>query len=122
MIGGRLRHRITLLRPVDPETQTGAGEVVPEFEVWVEDLPAEIMPFGSREYFGAQQVQSDATSRIRIRWMPGLHERLRVRHELTEFSPPEVEEYDIESIQPDKTLRKEVWLMVKNRSTEGFRQ
>lgn len=122
MNGGKLRHRITLLEPND--TQNRAGESLPAF-VPVEgatDLPASIEPLGSREFFAAAQVQVEADARIRIRWFPGVHERMRIEHKLTEFSPYEFEYYDITGIQSDKTLRRDIWLIVKKRSTEGFRQ
>lgn len=121
MMSGKYRHRITLERPND--VQAASGEVVPEFVTFAENIPAAIEPLGSREFFAAAQIQSEVSNKIRFRWFRGVHARMRVRHELTEFSPVEIEYFDIEG-EPivDLTGRREITLYVRKRSTKGFRE
>jgi SPP1 family predicted phage head-tail adaptor len=121
MRSGSLRHRITIETPNDARQAT--GEVVPDFVTFAANIPASIEPLSSREFFAAAQVQSEVGCRIRIRWMRGITERMRIRHELTEFSPPEVEYFSIEG-QPltDDTGRREILMYVVRRSTQGFRE
>jgi len=121
MISGRLRHRITLQRPADDRDRS--GEVTSEWVDFAVNVPASIEPLSSREFFAANQVQSEVSCRIRMRWIPGVHERMRVVHMQNEFSPPEAEIFDIEGAPiVDPTLRREILLYVRRRSTKGFRE
>ncbi|WP_110693293.1 phage head closure protein [Salinicola halophyticus] len=66
MQAGKLKQRVTLMRPVEgPKDKY--GQATTEFEkiatVW-----ASVEPLRGREFFAAQQVNSEITTRIRIRY------------------------------------------------------
>ncbi|HDR1907264.1 TPA: phage head closure protein [Pasteurella multocida] len=73
---GKLRHRITLQKQVNTLNEFGA--TVTEWQdfavVW-----AEIKPFFGREYFAAQQMQSEITTQIFIRYLPEVLPTMRVK-------------------------------------------
>lgn len=88
MKAGRLRHVITLQR--NEPTKNDLGEPTPN---WVDyaDCDAEIMPLRGREFFDAQQVNAELTTRVRIRWVEGVKAEHRVIFEgrtLEIASPP----------------------------------
>lgn len=118
MQAGSLRHRVSIENPVDTQDSTGAP--IPTWESVAEDLPASIQPLTGRELFAAQQVQSDTTTKITIRWIKGVTSRMRVLHSLGE-SPEVVEVYNIEAVLPDSTGRRTLQLLCRLRAAEGFR-
>ena len=73
---GRLRHRITLMRQVNEINDYGA--TITKWEsiatVW-----AEVKPLSGREYFSAQQVQSEITTQIWLRHLDGIESSMRVK-------------------------------------------
>ena len=72
---GDLRHRITLQECVSGQNE--AGQPIQEWHdvatVW-----AAIEPLRGREYWAAAQVQSEVTTRIRIRYRSGIRPDMRV--------------------------------------------
>lgn len=117
MRAGRLRHRVRLQRRV--ETQQATGEITWSWadlaEVW-----ASVEPVAGREYFAAAQVQSEITTRIRIRYRPGLNAKLRVVFIAEPGSPGEVKYYDVRSVINYAERDREVHLMCTERGAEGF--
>jgi len=101
MRAGSLRHRVTIQQPV-VDTAWGGATTWEEFaKVW-----AAIEPLRGRELIAAQQVQSETTAKITIRYLAGITPDMRILHgsrifELT--SPP---------IDPEERHR-ELQLMVK---------
>ena len=75
MNSGKLRHRVTVEGLT--ETQDASGDVVKSYTV-LGSVWAAIEPLSGREYFQAQQVVSEATSRIRLRYLPGVVPSSRV--------------------------------------------
>ena len=73
---GKLRHRIEL-----QEKTTGRDSFGSEVEQWNTKATvwASVEPIAGREYFLAQQVQSEVTHRIRIRYYAGLQSDWRIR-------------------------------------------
>lgn len=69
MRSGRLRHRIVLQRRTGAENDFGEPT-----DTWsdVATLSAGIEPISGREYFAAQQVQSEVTHRVTIRYFEGI--------------------------------------------------
>jgi SPP1 family predicted phage head-tail adaptor len=114
---GRLRHRITLQRRV--ESQEATGEVTWSWadvaEVW-----ASVEPIAGREYFAAAQVSSEVNTRIRLRYRPGLNEKLRVVFISEPGSPGLVHYYDVLSVINWQERDREVHLMCRQRGAEGF--
>lgn len=121
MQSGKYRHRIILLRRVDG--QSGSGQVEHTYVPIASDVPARISPVAGREFFAAQQVQSDVTTRISIRWRNDVDETCRVIHEYDHsVSPPLADAYDIKAVLPDeKTGRRELVLMCSKTIAEGWR-
>lgn len=118
---GELRHKVTIERPVPGRSERGGprDEWVPHLSnIW-----AEVRQLGPREQMLAQQVQSSITTKIRIRYRPGLDATMRVRWQHGEGgSPTTVEFFDIEGPPiPVEGRTDEIWLMCVKRDAEGYR-
>lgn len=74
---GKLRHRVTLQKQINAPNDYGA--TVTKWRdiatVW-----AEIKPLSGREYFSAQQVQSEVTTQIWLRYRDDVKPTMRVNH------------------------------------------
>jgi len=99
---GDLRHRITIQQPV--ESSNTFGEVEKTWQdiatVW-----ASIEPLRGREYFDSQQINAEVTTRIRIRYRPGIKPKMRVVYGERIF--------DIQSVIDVEERHKEIHLMCK---------
>lgn len=73
---GKLRHRITIQRQVNEVNDYGAPVTI-----WknVATVWADIRPLSGREYFSAQQVQSEVTTQIWIRYHQGIVPTMRIK-------------------------------------------
>jgi SPP1 family predicted phage head-tail adaptor len=124
---GRLRHRVRLQRQVDHEDSS--GEVV---RMW-EDLDlsdsstdgkvaAAIEPLSGREFVAAQQINSEASVRVTIRWRPGIESSMRVVHESYPGSPALTDIYDVLAALADPVInRRWITLLCARRTAEGYR-
>ena len=79
---GKLRHRITLLRQVNEVNDYGAST-----QTWkrVATVWADVRPLSGREYFSAQQVQSEVTTQIWLRHIEGIKPTMKVKFRKREF-------------------------------------
>ena len=79
---GRLRHRITLMRQVNEINDYGAT-----MTKWksIATVWAEVKPLSGREYFSAQQVQSEITTQIWLRYIEGIKPTMKVKFGKREF-------------------------------------
>lgn len=79
---GKLRHRITLLRQVNEVNDYGAST-----QTWkrVATVWADVRPLSGREYFSAQQVQSEVTTQIWLRHIDGIKPTMKVKFGKREF-------------------------------------
>ena len=118
MRSGPLRHRVWI--QVRRETQDATGSVVWTFADWLQRW-ASIEPLMGREYFAASQVQSDVTTRIRLRYVEGLTPKMRVRHVRGAESPTIDDFYEIESVLVPNEGRRETVLMCRKMDGEGWR-
>lgn len=78
MQAGRLRHRVTIEELLTEQDSDGAT-----VEAWTPIGPpvsAEIVALSGRELIAAQAVQSKVSTRIRIRYRPGIKPSMRVVH------------------------------------------
>ena len=86
----QLRHKITL--QARQETRSPYGEVSIEWadiaSVW-----AHVAPQSGRDYFAAQQVQSEVSTRVTIRYRDDVDATMRVTHR--------GKTYGIEAVLPD---------------------
>lgn len=87
---GQLRHRVTL--QVASRTRTARGNVT---ETWndIATVWARIRAVSGREYFAAQQAQSEVKTEITARYRRGVTPAWRVKHGNSI--------YDIEAVLPD---------------------
>jgi SPP1 family predicted phage head-tail adaptor len=112
---GTLSKRVMIQRRV--ETQNEVNEVVISFIDWYE-VWASIEPLSGREYFAAQQVSSDVSTRIRIRSLSGVTQKMRV---LYKKAPDDTQVYEIDSVIPVREGNREIDLMCRKVFAEGFR-
>lgn len=115
MRAGRLSRRVTIQERV--ETQNATGEVVWTWQdvacVW-----AEIAAVNGREFFSAQQIQSNVTHTILIRWRRGIVAKMRVVED--GGSCGDTVYYDIEAPLAN-ARRTELRLMCVTRDADGWR-
>lgn len=121
MQAGRLRHVITIEEPIASRDATGG--IVTTWQTWADGVRASIEDLSSRERELLSQVAGEVTARIRIRYRPGVHEKMRIRHVREHSGSPQVVDYyDINGITRDlATARRELQLVCTRRSAEGFR-
>lgn len=72
---GKLRHRIKIQQQIN--TQNDYGALVTEWQDVV-SCWAEVKPLMGKEYFTAQQVQSEVTVQIWLRYRAGIMPTMRV--------------------------------------------
>lgn len=72
---GKLRHRITLQEYIATRDSFGA-----EVEAWVDigTVWASIEPLSGREFFAAQQVNAEVSTKITLRYRTGIKPEMRV--------------------------------------------
>lgn len=72
---GRLRHRITFLYLAKEQDEVGDTVLVerPWKTVW-----ASVEPLKGREYFEARKIQSEASHKITIRYLPGITPEMKI--------------------------------------------
>jgi len=77
MQAGRLRHRIDIEQNVG-QTDS-AGEVIPDWQTWLANEPAEVIQTGGTESLRGHSIQATATHIVRVRFREGFHEEMRIR-------------------------------------------
>lgn len=105
---GKLRHRITLQQVT--RTPDGIGGYT---ETWtdVATVWAAVEPLRGRELFDAEQVQSEITHRVRIRYRSGVDSSMRVRFGARLFR--------IQSVIDVDERHREIQLMCQEVGTDG---
>lgn len=120
MQAGKLRHVLTVEQQQESQDpETGAIRVV-----WVpvlERIRAEVLPDRASEFFAARQVQSTTNAMIRIRWLPGITAKMRIKHHLRDGPDPLVELWDIQGVVPFQDRFRELRLYCLSREADGFR-
>ena len=102
MKAGQLNQRVTIERLTETVDKYGdsTSEWVTLATVW-----AAVEPLVGREYMAALQVQASVTTRIRMRYRPGVTPADRVTHE--------GHTYGIESVIDVRSQRRELVLMCR---------
>lgn len=72
----RLRHKITIQK--ETEVPDGGGGFEIGWTNFASGVFASVEPLRGRELFEAQQLQSEITHRIRLRYRPGIKAEMRV--------------------------------------------
>jgi SPP1 family predicted phage head-tail adaptor len=89
---GRLRHRIQIVKP--KLTQDATGGTVIDDDSLVASVWAAIEPLTGRELYAAQQMVSEVTHKITIRWMDGIKSNMNVRFGGREFQIQSIQNPD----------------------------
>lgn len=114
MLTQRLRHRGDLEAPTRVQDPVTGAVTTTWSTVRAPGEPliaAEIVPLSGREFTAAQSMQAGVTTRITIRWRPGVTALQRFVHEGAV--------YDIRAVLPDHTLRKHLTLMCETGVNDG---
>lgn len=80
---GRLRHRVEIQQQVS--TVDSSGETSIEWET-VDTVWAAVEPLSAREYIAAQQIGSQITTRITIRYRDDIVPSMRILHGSTIYN------------------------------------
>jgi SPP1 family predicted phage head-tail adaptor len=94
------------------ETTNSTGEVTWTWSDY-KTLRAAVEPLRGQEYFAARQLQSSTTTRIRLRYISGLTNKMRVKHG--------GRYYAIEGIINPEMRNRELQLMCVEREADGWR-
>ena len=80
---GRLRHKIIIEKPT--ETTSDTGDVI---QSWAEfaTVWAEVTPLRGREYWASKQITSEITGKIKIRYLNGITQKMRVKFDSRIFN------------------------------------
>ena len=78
MNAGRLRHRIDIQQELT--TQNAYGEPTQSWVTFASGLYCSIEPIRGKEYFSADMVQAEVSHRVRMRYMPGVHPKQRIKY------------------------------------------
>lgn len=102
MKAGQLDQRVTVERLDQGQDEFGGPLTTwtPLFTAW-----AAVEPLAGREYLAAAAIQSEVTTRIRLRYRPGITSADRVMHE--------GREYNIVSVIDYKSAHRELVLMCR---------
>jgi SPP1 family predicted phage head-tail adaptor len=92
MGAGRLRHRVSI-EALTTDLDSDGAQVEDWTDAFGQRFSAEISPLSGREMIAAAAVQSEVTTRIRIRYRAGVTASMRVNHRGTV--------YDIKAVIPD---------------------
>jgi SPP1 family predicted phage head-tail adaptor len=99
---GQFRHRIKIQRYTAVQNSLGEEE-----KTWVDDCKiwASVEPLKGREFFKAQTINAEVTTKITIRYREGISSKMRVVFEGRNF--------DILSVMKVEERKKEIELMCK---------
>lgn len=110
MLAYRLRHRVRIENYTegrDPNT----GAVINGWEVFLDNVPAEVLTGPGREFYQSGATQSEVAARINMRWFPDLTQEMRIIWNGVI--------YNIASIETDLTGRREYRLRCTGGVNEG---
>jgi len=94
MKAGILRHRVELQEKILPVERNEFGENDPTEWVTISQMYASIMPLSARELIIAQQMQSEITHKINIRYRVGITVENRVKYKDRVFNITGVINFD----------------------------
>jgi SPP1 family predicted phage head-tail adaptor len=113
----RYRHRVEFQRKTETQDMdTGAishewDTVYLDSDTPLNSVPAEVLTGPGREFMAADAKQAETTARIQCRWFPGLLPTWRVLWDGKVF--------DIQSIEPDATARREYRMRCRDGVSDG---
>ena len=102
MRAGNLRNYVTIQKPA--ESQDSNLELITIWTTFA-TIWAEILPLAGREYWASRQTVSEATGKIRMRYIYGVTTKMRIIDG--------TKTYDIEAVIDIENRHKEIVLLVK---------
>lgn len=78
MRAGRLNKVVSFEQRPTTQVAGGSGDQSATWTVFASGIYAEVVPLSGRELMAAQAVQNMGTSRVRIRYLPGLTAKMRM--------------------------------------------
>ena len=75
---GRLKHKIDIQQELT--TQNSFGEPTQTWVNFLSGLFCSIEPIRGKEYFASDQVNAEVSHRIRMRYIGGIHPKMRVKY------------------------------------------
>jgi len=126
---GKLRHRITVEKPI--EEQDAAGQLkITGWTAIASRISGEVLPDRAGEFFEARQVQATTNAMIRMRYRPGIEQddgnpdgtKIRVVHHVRDGASPVVEYWDVQGVVHFQSRFRELRLMCIKRGADGWRQ
>lgn len=78
MRAGRLRHLVIIQEPT--ETNDTQGQAVKTWGTFA-TVHAAVEPLTGREYFAAQQINAETSTKITIRYLAGITQKMRVSYD-----------------------------------------
>lgn len=118
MQAGRLRSKVTLQERIQQQNEVGE-ELITYADLMT--LYASIEPISGREFFAAEQILADITTRIRCRYIPMAEPTMRIRFIEINESPQLIAIFDIEAVLHTNQRRRETILMCRKRYAKGIR-
>lgn len=113
---GKYRRRVTIQKQIPATDSTGGTE--PTWKTVYADIRAEIKSASGREYYLAQQIQSDVVYTISFRGPRTVDASMRILHMVGRCVS---EIYNIEAVLPDTTGMKEIVCQCRIRQNAGMR-
>lgn len=85
---GQFRHRVTIQR--NEQKRSARGEVLDNWITLAKNVPAEVMPLVGREFYQAQQVNTELTHMVKVRYRNELksQDRIQFRGQTYEVAAP----------------------------------
>lgn len=119
MQSGKFVHLITIEQPV--ETQSDGGDIVNDWQpvAGLARIPAEVLPDRAQEFFAGKQIQATRNAMVRMYYVPGITEKMRVVHHLR---PGLDDYYDIAGVVHFQARQVELRLYGIWREAEGYRR
>jgi head-tail adaptor len=119
-MSGELRHIGNIEAPVAGTDSSGTPNT--NYVLWAENINFAIDDWKSPEVYQAQQVEGQQTTRIRMRYRPGVLAGMRLVYCTNPGQSPLIfEYYEITGVTRDITLRVEIQLNCVKRDAAGFR-
>lgn len=116
MKAGDLRYSVTLQSPT--LAQDSFGQPTPGWSDFA-TVPAAIEPLNGRELVAAQQIDAETTTRIRVRYMPGVLQNMRVAWSDPALGGAVVTTYNIQQIVDVGMRHRELQLMCSSGLIDG---
>ena len=77
LAAGRLRHRVTIEQPTITQNPL-TGEITEGWSTFAANIPAAIEDLSARDFIQSAAMQSEITTRITVRYLPGIKPNMRV--------------------------------------------